>query len=69
MTLAGYILRLVARRANCQARLVPNGWTGTGSAPTSGIYLQKIGTDLLHVGDGAIAPVGVTTYIYEVKKA
>lgn len=51
------------------AYVTPNGWTGTGSAPTSGIYLHKIGTDLLHVGDGAIAPVGVTTYIYEVKKA
>ena len=51
------------------AHITANGWTGAAAAPSAGIYLAKVGTDILHIGDGAIAPAPVTTYIYEVKKA
>ena len=38
------------------------------AAPTSGgICLRKIGTGTLKVGDGAIAPAAIPTYVFEVE--
>lgn len=36
-------------------------------APATGCYLKKVDTSVLHIGDGAIAPTAVPTYIFEVK--
>lgn len=41
-------------------------FTAAASAATSGLVLKKIGTNTLKVGDGAIAPAAVPTYVYEV---
>lgn len=58
------------------ANIATNGFLTAGTtttlvsaatAPASGFYMQKVGTNTLKVGDGAIAPATVTTYIFEVK--
>ena len=36
------------------------------AAGTSGIVLKKVGTNTLKIGDGAIAPAAITSYVYEV---
>lgn len=41
-------------------------FTAATSAATSGLVLKKIGTNTLKVGDGAIAPAAVPTYVFEV---
>lgn len=37
------------------------------AAPTAGIALRKVGTGSLKVGDGAIAPAVIPTYVFEVE--
>ena len=38
------------------------------AAPTAGgLVLRKIGTNTLKIGDGAIAPVAIPTYVFEVE--
>lgn len=37
------------------------------TAPTAGLALRKVGTGTLKVGDGAIAPAVVPTYVFEVE--
>lgn len=33
---------------------------------TTGLTLHKVGTGVLHIGDGGIAPAPIKTYVYEV---
>ena len=37
------------------------------AAPTAGLALRKIGTGTLKIGDGAIAPAAIPTYVFEVE--